>query len=267
MSSTSTLYRHPDTHALGGPVKSGVHWTRRLLRLVRSLALTLFLLLIASILIASLFDIGRQVIQSDRASKVADVSITFGTYVLVAAIGIGIIIRRAITGRNTLSAIPKGYIPTQASDVPKRAHKLISAEYERASVIANISQPKGRAQEGWGRPGTTLENVHFRTAILATVPVLRSALAPLVPQAHLSDYKPPRTAPLSPLAPLLSLDPSPIPEALTPLASLYEQHLQMATYGEKEPNEQAYEDVVKTVAVIVGVLGNESARQQQRQRR
>ncbi|KAK4052678.1 hypothetical protein OIV83_001965 [Microbotryomycetes sp. JL201] len=252
---SSSSYRHPDTLVLGQPVQRRARaWSRRVLRWVRSVALTLFLLLIASILVASLFDIARQVLQSDRLSKIADVSITFGTFVVVAAIGIGIIIRRAITGRNTLAAIPKGYIPTQASDVPKRAHKLVSAEYERASVIANISQPKGRTQEGWGRPGTSLENVHFRTAILATITVLRSALAPIVPEVNLTDAKPSRTAPLSPLAQLLSLKPCPVPEALSPLAQLYEQHLQMAMYGEKEPTEQAYEDVVKTVAVVVGVL-------------
>ncbi|KAK4057530.1 hypothetical protein OIO90_001599 [Microbotryomycetes sp. JL221] len=259
---STSSYRHPNAAAVldqGRTRRRRVDWRRRVLALLRSFALTLFLLLIASILVASLFDIARQVLLSDRSSKVADVTTTGGTYVLVAAIGIGIIIRRAITGRTVLSAIPKGYLPTQASDVPKRAHKLISAEYERASVIANISQPKGRMQQGWGRPSTAHENVHFRTAILATIPMMRSILDPLFPQARIEETKTSRTRPLSPLAALHELDPNPMPDALLPLAELYEQHLQRAKYGQQEPTEQAYDEVVKVVAVVVGVLGTQSA--------
>lgn len=66
---------------------------------------------------------------------------------------------------------------------------------------------------------------------------------------------PPRSAPLSPLAPLLSLSPSPVPSALRPLAELYEDHLARAKYGKEEPEEEDWDTVVKVVAVFVGVLG------------
>lgn len=91
-------------------------------------------------------------------------------------IGLAILIKRAISGRSILSSIPKGYLPIGKSDVPKvselrpaepfveltsrllllqKAYQLISNEYDRASVIAHVSQPKGRRQEGWGRPGSS----------------------------------------------------------------------------------------------------------------
>ena len=133
--------------------------------------------------------------------------------------------------------------------------------------------------------GTQHENVHFRTAILSTIPVLRacqsqtdhmhhstgfdtshtltdSTLSPLFPEAYQrgkdSATYASRTGPLSPLAPLLSLKgPSnPIPDALLPLANLYEQHLQDAQYGSREPDERQWDEVVKIVDVFVGVLGN-----------
>ena len=56
------------------------------------------------------------------------------------------------------------------------------------------------------------------------------------------------------MAPLLRLRPCPIPEALNPLADLYEQHLVRAKYDSREPEEEEGDEVVKIVAVLVGVL-------------
>lgn len=55
--------------------------------------------------------------------------------------------------------------------------------------------------------------------------------------------------------------PSPMPAALSPLADLYEDHLTRAKYGEHEPTERDYAEVVKIVAVIVGVLGGQALQQ------
>jgi len=125
--------------------------------------------------------------------------------------------------------------------------------------------------------GTSCEDVNFRSAILATVPALRTshpalplargktdaclpagaALLPLYPTL-LAAYpsSTPRSAPLSPLAPLLALPPShsPLPDALRPLADLYESHLVRARYAKPEPTERDWAECTKAVAVFVGVL-------------
>lgn len=157
-------------------------------------------------------------------------------------------------------------------------------------MIAHISQPKGRTQEGLGRPGALPPSVAHGVPPVAVAygslhhrnqsrerpfpernpldhprppyalspflpssltPPTGSVLAPFLPPSPLS----PRAAPLSPLAPLLSLTPSPLPEALAPLAELYEHLLVRAKYGKEEPSEEDWDNVVKIVAVFVGVLG------------
>lgn len=124
--------------------------------------------------------------------------------------------------------------------------------------------------------GTSCEDINFRSGILATVPALRAsrersplsngpdarpptgaALLPLFPTL-LAAYpsSTPRSAPLSPLAPLLALPPSasPLPDALRPLADLYESHLVRARYAKPEPTERDWAECTKAVAVFVGVL-------------
>ncbi|KAI5478298.1 citrate synthase [Pseudohyphozyma bogoriensis] len=178
---------------------------------------------------------------SKLVAKISDLAITAGIVFVTLVIGAVILVSRELSLRGTVGSIPKAYLPTKKEDVPKPVFTLISNEYDRACVIASISQPKGRQQEGWGRPGTPHEGVHFRSAILSTPAVLRSVL----PKTSTS-----RASPLSPL----SVRPSPLPEAMRPLADLYEQYLVAAQYGEKEPTEEDYDSVVKIVAVFVGVL-------------
>lgn len=91
--------------------------------------------------------------------------------------------------------------------------------------------------------GTHANLMHGRKA--------ESVLSHLVPSNPLKS----RSSPLSPFAPLLSSQPSVIPSALIPLAQLYEKHLQSARYGKDEPTEEVYVEVIKIVAVFVGILG------------
>ncbi|GAA5892239.1 hypothetical protein JCM6882_003619 [Rhodosporidiobolus microsporus] len=222
---------------------------RRWVPFLQSCGTGLLFLLILICLLASLVDFGIQFVQSNRSSKVADLATTFGTYVGVVVMAVILIITRSVANRQAMISIPKGYLPTKSTD---KAHELIQNEYERACIITKVSQPKGRNQAGWGRPGTPFEDVYFRGSILSTIATLRAALLPLFP--FLSEMPVSRASPLSPLAPLLSLDPSPIPEALLPLADLYEQQLVKAKYGKEEPTAEDWDAVVKVVAVFVGVL-------------
>ncbi|BGP19148.1 hypothetical protein JCM10213_006506 [Rhodosporidiobolus nylandii] len=225
---------------------------RRILPILQNVGTGFLFVLIAVALLTSLVDLGEQFVDSNRSSKVADLATTFGTYVAVIVFSLILIVSRSISNGRALASIPKGYLPTKSADVPKQAYELIQNEYERAAVITKISQPKGRNQAGWGKPGTPFEDVYFRGSILSTVPALRSALLPLFP--FLADIAHSRSASLSPLAPLLALDPCPIPDALRPLADLYEQQLVKAKYAKSEPTGQDWDSVVKVVAVFVGVL-------------
>lgn len=56
---------------------------RTIWAVLRQIALGLLLLLITAALLASLFDIALQLLRSNRASKISDTIITFGTYVVV----------------------------------------------------------------------------------------------------------------------------------------------------------------------------------------
>lgn len=76
-------------------------------------------------------------------------------------------------------------------------------------------------------------------------------LDPIYPPPPLN----PRASPLSPLAPLLALTPSPVPNALVPLAEMYEGYLTTAKFGRQEPTEDEWDSCVKLVAVFIGVLG------------
>lgn len=109
------------------------------LAVLRTLGQGFLLLLITAAVLASLGDLAIQFIRSGRASLISDVAITFGSYVLVVSperwcmsppnradtlrykvvVSLSIILWRLVRGRAAISVIPKGYIPTQQSDVPK----------------------------------------------------------------------------------------------------------------------------------------------------
>lgn len=88
---------------------------------------------------------------------------------------------------------------------------------------------------------------------LTSAELTGGVITPLFPDAS-AQVTSPRASALSPLAHLLALRPSPIPEALSPVAELYEHHLVRAQYGAREPDEEEWDEVVKIVAVLVGVL-------------
>lgn len=91
---------------------------------------------------------------------------------------------------------------------------------------------------------------HFPSAVTDAICI------PLLPDPSRPDKRPRAAASLSYLPSLLASHPSPIPTALTPLVELYEQHLARAKYGAREPDEKDHDEVVKIVAVLVGVLSD-----------
>ncbi|GAA5985314.1 hypothetical protein JCM10908_002617 [Rhodotorula pacifica] len=252
---------HSAAASSGRPKRYPHRRARRWWNGLRTIGTYFLFLLIFVALLASLVDFGRAIIFSDRTSKVSDLFIAFGSYLAVIVFGFGMVIVRRIANSRAVAAIPQAYVPVQAEDVSKAAHELIRNEYDRACLVTRVSQPKGQVQPGWGRPGSAFEGVHFRSSILSTVSALRTALEPLFPDPMSQPHILSRSGSLSPLAPLLALPPgeSPVPDALRPLADLYEAHLVKAKYAKAEPTEVEWDQVVKAVAVFVGVLTSRQA--------
>ena len=164
-----------------------------------------------------------------------------------------------ILGRNDVpdvSGLPCGvsgcYLKRLHSWALQSVYQFIQQEYTRACLITYESRPKGGFQEGWGRPGTNLEGVRFRTALLDTVreigaftctfPLHPISLSSADKLAHLVI---PRHPPLGPQArmlqhfrfivPLLNVD----DDGLTPL-QYYDSAIQLARHAAREPTEHEY---------------------------
>jgi threonine/homoserine/homoserine lactone efflux protein len=68
-------YPLPHSHTPGA--------SSRLASIAYNCLFVVLVLFIVTALLAALFDIARQLIESSRASRVSDVAITFGTYVVI----------------------------------------------------------------------------------------------------------------------------------------------------------------------------------------
>ncbi|GAA5955848.1 hypothetical protein JCM10213_006839 [Rhodosporidiobolus nylandii] len=252
MQRTPTLPRRVSLHPPPSPSPVYPHRRRRrLLPWVHSGINTLLILLIAGGVLVALTDVVWQFANSNRASKVADILTALGTYSAFILLTSILVLVRLVKSVHTMTKIPLAYLPTSEEDVSKTPHTLIQNEYERACLITKSAQPTNRCFAGWGRPDTAYEGLHFRTAILETVPALRLSVASSFPSLALPVG---RSASPSPLAPLLALEPCPFPPALLPLAKVYEQKLVEAKYGKRQSEKEDWEVVVRVVAVFVGFL-------------
>ncbi|KAF8328158.1 uncharacterized protein EI90DRAFT_3065764 [Cantharellus anzutake] len=138
-------------------------------------------------------------------------------------------------------------MPLEDGDVPSSVARLISLEYDRACGIARLSQPSAKFQEGWGTPGSTLEGVFFRKAMLETLldvdreaRVLLSSYPPLKPHKTAEGH-------LKALEALINLQE---PSCLQKYNVLIEQ----ARHAANEPNEFEYEECDRLAKYIITVL-------------
>ncbi|KAL7420822.1 hypothetical protein Q5752_004775 [Cryptotrichosporon argae] len=208
----------------------------------------LFVLVIAVLLVASVAGLIVQAWLSG-GNRRWNIFVVVAAYVIVAAIAIVHVWSRLLSINKTLRTMPKPYIPTKTIDVPKKVADHVAAEYSRTAVVAHISQATTGEQEGWGRPGTKWETVHFRTYILSTVATMRDMFAPVPSAPH-------DLAPL--LAAASALDPGP----LKVFVSSYLAIVERARYARREPTEvdaQAVERVVELVGRLVEVRKSEVA--------
>jgi len=155
--------------------------------------------------------------------------------------------------KNRVKYIPRENVVYQHGEIPEPVHALIKREYERASAIAFMSQPKGGSHPGWGALGGPYEKVPFRPTILGAVRDLDSvarallpSLPPLKPQTHL----------LSHFRSLLIFVPvGPKSDALKVLDSIYS--LAKYTEGSRELTEEEFAAGIEAARLLRDVFQRE----------
>ncbi|CAG8446967.1 16824_t:CDS:2, partial [Acaulospora morrowiae] len=120
----------------------------------------------------SAYDIIWRGISSDTSHF--HVIVASGSYFLMCFSAVLIGLRRLITVKKALLDIPKSKLPISKKILPKSVHNLIMSELIRVSMISLESEPKPEdgGQPGWGRPGTSLDNINFKISIVDTLTLI-----------------------------------------------------------------------------------------------
>jgi len=212
------------------------------------LSFAFFVFLTGASVLASGASLGYQALFSapDEVANWNVIAIA-GSYVALAIISLGIYVSRKITTVRNMRQIPKGYMPLEDGDVPRSVTQLLSMEYDRVCAIAGLSQPAAEFQEGWGTPGTALEGIYFRQAMLdSLLDVDREAriLLPSYPS-----MRPHETTEghFKPLEHLINLqEPGRLQK--------YNVLIEKARYSENEPDESDYEECNRLSRYIIAIF-------------
>lgn len=132
-------------------------------------------------------------------------------------------------------------------------------------MIAHASNPKRRTLPGWGAPGTDFAGMHFRTEILETLKTFDSFMVSERVEELMdksmdasnpsSLHKGSRfTSPLARWKPVLTGHRAVIPQAYSPIVSVYEKRLEDARWKADEPSQEDYEECVRALAVIMSAV-------------
>ncbi|EKM60984.1 uncharacterized protein PHACADRAFT_110950 [Phanerochaete carnosa HHB-10118-sp] len=156
-------------------------------------------------------------------------------YAIVFAVSLAFCLNRRIIVHRKLQRISKVYHTLGKADVPKPVYRYINQEYARACLVAYESQPKGGSQEGWGKPGSQVGEVCFRTTLLHTIREIDELAHEVIPR-H------PTLRPHSRMLhhfrfilPLLPRD----EDDLTPL-HYYDSAIQLVRHASREPSEAEF---------------------------
>lgn len=147
-------------------------------------------------------------------------------------------------------------------------------EYNRAAVIAHLSQPTATSQEGWGQPGTQFGGIYFRQRIRLMYTILckwtsrtfLSRVPKSIDHCHTVEsldgleavehpHQPGhRRDPRRPKDSLQHLYQHPaLPPAAKPLLDVFTRQLELARYARSEPNLVEFENCMKVVALLLGM--------------
>ncbi|KAK8864729.1 hypothetical protein IAR55_001985 [Kwoniella newhampshirensis] len=215
---------------------------RRISSILYHSSFYLFILIIATLLVGSAWGLGEQAWRTGGQRK-WNIVILVGSYVALGIISIMHVWSRVLSIKRILRTMPRPYIPTKTVDLPVKVANHIATEYSRTAVIAHISQATSGRQEGWGRPGTKWENMHFRTYILSTLPTMRQALAPS------STSSPTSLQPLFTAADAFNDN-----GAIRLFVNSYAKMIESALYARQEPEEAEAAAVEKVVEIIMLTL-------------
>jgi len=163
--------------------------------------------------------------------------------VALAIVTIGIYLSREITTVRNLRGIPKTYVAVKDGDVPKPVAELVATEYDRVCAISHIARPHATSQEGWGSPGTVLEGIHFRRAMLNSLVAVDKGVRSLLPSFPLLK---PHQSVASHFKPLETLIAAQDPTWLR----RYDALIQQARYAEREPSQQDYEECIRLASYL-----------------
>ncbi|KAJ6519539.1 hypothetical protein C8R45DRAFT_1118322 [Mycena sanguinolenta] len=165
------------------------------------------------------------------------------SYATVLVISLLFCVKRRLAVRMRLQRISKAYTIIRRGDVPNSVHEYMSQEYMRTCLVSHESVPTDTYHPGWGRPGTKLEGVRFRRALLDTIPEIGrsyNALAHAVIPAH------PALKPHARMLhhfrfilPLLNSSTDDDDEEFTPL-HYYDSAIQLARNAAEEPTEEEF---------------------------
>ncbi|WWD16955.1 hypothetical protein CI109_101387 [Kwoniella shandongensis] len=216
---------------------------RRLRSILYHTSFYLFILIIGVLLVGSAWGLGEQAWRTGHQRK-WNIIVLVGSYVALGIIAIMHVWSRVLSIKRILRTMPKPYIPTKTVDLPKKVANHIATEYTRTAVIAHISQATTGQQEGWGRPGTKWENMHFRTYILSTLHTMRQALCP-----NISSLSPTSLQPLFSAAD--SFDDN---GAIRLFVNSYAKMIERAMYAKYEPGEGEAAAVEKVVEIVLLTL-------------
>ncbi|BEI85645.1 hypothetical protein CcaverHIS002_0510460 [Cutaneotrichosporon cavernicola] len=209
---------------------------------------TIFVLILAALLMGSAWGLGEQAWRTDhqRRWNLFAMVAAYAGVVIISLFHIG---SRLTSVRRSLNTMPKPYMPTKTMDLPKKVANHIATEYSRTAMIAHISQATAGMHEGWGRPKTKWEGIHYRTSILDTLPEMRVLLLGDTPN---------RPNDLGALIAAASrIDPSHRqgePSTLELFVASYVDMVQRARYQRAEPTEKEASAVEKVVAFVRNLI-------------
>lgn len=116
-----------------------------LFRIFYSTSFTIVFLILITFVAVSPAD---KIYQSYRRSRLIDIFIITGAYILAALIAVFLYASRLYTNRSILRDIPKTYLPIEKEDLPgKRVYRLIEECLARSAVVAYHAKPRSRRIE------------------------------------------------------------------------------------------------------------------------
>ncbi|GJE86049.1 hypothetical protein PsYK624_021290 [Phanerochaete sordida] len=210
-------------------------WGRSTLSGVAYITLVLVLTFFIGLSCASLLSQAVRTSPSRNWTRNFNAVVIGAAYAIVLAVSVAFCLNRRIRVHRKLQRISKVYHTVGRADVPKPVFRYINQEYARVCLVAYESQPKGGCQEGWGRPGSHIGEVRFRTTLLHTVREIDELAHEVIPR-H------PTLRPHSRMLhhfrfilPLLPRD----EDGLTPL-HYYDSAIQLVRHASREPSEAEF---------------------------